>query len=458
MGGAKQFRLTIGALIAALSLSACQVMNSSQSYGLLDDGTVAQTCASGLGSYALPYSTINVIVSQLYLVKTNEPFGGSLFSLGTVVQHPDPKHRYCLDFLESVASDDTVGVYYGESQKDSSTKSDTTAVALNTLEPTGPARNSSGLLSLVVSKNVDQTGEAILRLLRAIFIFISRNPDFDLDRAETPPPETTARVITDQDVDPFNLQAMANLNMDIRKYGLCVTMGKYTHGETMSPDDYCNNPKRALEGDGLPIDTIIAKKQRRLTNKKPTGVLYRPRQNYSLFVYGKDDPQIERKWKLLQVETVALENLSPVMSIEVKRAMFAEHRVALAFDNGNLIDVCLAKGSELAGAIKIPVNVVFGLVSLPSQTIEAELNRLSNKAKLLEAQKKVIVAQEDYISQIKQSSGAGNVNSFDEIPLALGRDNAFTKRDTSGVTSTFDEIKSDSKIPRGFCQLIAGKD
>jgi hypothetical protein len=448
---------------AALTLAACQVMNSTQSFLETPDGRLSQTCSSGLGSYALPYSTIKVKVSQNFL--NNEPVSGTAIFIDTQdpKRHPDPKQRYCLNFLESGFSDDTVGVYYGNASAKARNNDSNFSV-----DPDFESANSNGLLSLIISKNVDRSGETILKLLRAIFIFISPNPNFNFNR-ENEEQNATPKTLTEQDVDPFNLQALANLNNDLRPYGFCITLGDYTHDASLSPGDYCNKPGRALAESGLPQRTVIAGRQHRLVDPLPIGVFYRPRQPYTLFVYGRSDPEMGGPWQLIKTDTVMLENISPVLAVQVHRALFAEHRVALAFDNGNLLDICIAKGSELRGFVKIPLSIVYGIVSLPSQTIEAELSLAGNKQDLLDAQDKVITAQKSYIDSLLNQSadsktGAKPTASKLTDSAPNGGPNFF--KDGGGdvwdaskddVVARIPNDKDNNRFPPKFCKLIEGE-
>jgi hypothetical protein len=413
-------------------------MSSTQTFVERPDGSVVQSCASGLGSYSLAYSTIRVKVYQDFGAN-NQPVSGASLFVTPPTPHPDPKQKYCLNFLESGFADDKVQVVWsGAGDANDASKPEAT-------------RSPNDLLALVVSKNIDRTGEIIRKLIRALFIALSRNPDSTFGRGLNDAVET--RLMTEQDVNPFDVPAMARLNKSLKEYGICITLGKYTHSEMLSADAYCNSPDLSLSLSGLSRYAEVAQKQRYLVDKLPIGIFYRPKQSYSLFAYVRDDPDLGGPWHLRKVESVQLENISPVMVLGVSRALFAEHRVAFAFDNGNLVDFCLAKGSEVQGAVKIPVDIIYGIVSLPSATIEAELSLASGKKNLLDAQKRLIDAQNAYMEFLV--NGGGNTAVKSEATV-LTKDNSYLGFKAAGATdlnNSYSDIAS-NKFPDSFCQLV----
>lgn len=395
-------------LVFAAFLASCQVLDTSLEYAEVPDGSRRQHCSSAFGAYSLSYSTIKVAISQNYSDATNTPVGGAYMGPVVSTRHPDRNHTYCLEFLESAFSDDTVDVHF--SGKGSSQSGATTNTRPNQL------------LQLVVSKNVDRTGEIIQKLLRLIFIVVSGDPSASFGRTTG----LTPRVMTEEDVDPFDVAAMARLNRSIREYGFCLTLGKFTYDdEALSADQYCNDPELALQAPARSRHLQAARGQDYLMKKLPAGIFYRPRQGYPLFVFVRDDPAVG-PWKLRKVETILLENISPIMVLGVNRTIFAEHRTAMAFNDGDLLDFCIAKGSEVEGFIQIPLDVVYGVVSLPSITITAELELKGKQIGLLEAQKQVLAAQQAYLdfladstkASAEQTSGTALTKNTDSLGFA----------------------------------------
>ncbi|WSG98799.1 hypothetical protein U8P76_30670 (plasmid) [Rhizobium johnstonii] len=413
-----------------LTVASCQVMDSSISYEVRPDGSQVRRCESGLGSYSLPYSTISFTVSQPY--KSGVKLGRPRLLVSKPEAHPDPnpKHLYCLDFLENAFSNDNITVaYHKKGSIDAFTKTDALA---------------TGLLSLVASKNIDQTGDIIRNLLRAIFIIASGDENFSVNRLDGDPDEIV--MMTEQTVDPFDPIAMAALNKSLYEYGYCVALGKYTIDESRySADAYCDKPDTTLANGYLPPFLRAAKEQQYLVDKLPVGIYYRPRQPYPLDIYVRDDPPAHKPWQLRWTDTVMLENVSPILVLKVNRTIFAEYRTALAFDRGNLLDVCVAKGSEVAGGIQIPLDIVYGLVSLPAATISKEIERKTTTANLISTQKNIIALQ----NQILQAK-AGEYFGGSASGTPLGASAQFAM--PTPLTSKYGAI-GESKFGT-FCNLL----
>lgn len=382
-------------------------MDSSVSYRDRADGARQRKCESALGSYALSYSTIRVQALK-YINGSGQQVGSPVLQVSAPTAHPDPNpdHVYCLDFLESAFAEDVVSIGY------SNTKDN-----LSAAPAVAAGEKASGLLSYVVSKNIDQTGEIIRNLIRAIFIAVSGKYNFNYNRQQLQA-NTTPVSLTEQDVNPFDLADMAGLNHDLRPYGYCLTLGDYTYDtRRYSADAYCNAPEISLRPASAPPLLEAAKQQKILRPVPRSGILYRPKQPYSVFVYVRDDPEIGGPWQLRLTKTMMLENISPILGLHVSRSFFAEHRTALAFDGGNLVSVCIAKGSEVEGAIQIPLDVIFGLVSLPTEKIAQEIDLKNGSVDLINKQKDLLALQNQILAA-KAGEYPGAAKG--QVPGALG--------------------------------------
>jgi hypothetical protein len=149
----------------------------------------------------------------------------------------------------------------------------------------------------------------------------------------------------------------------------------------------------------------IVAEQQPLTPKVVEGVYYRPLATYMLSIFVKDDPGGPDAWRLAKTQAIQLENVSPVIALGVDRALFAERRTTLVFDDGVLIQTCISKNSEIEGAIQIPLDVVYGLVALPSQIMQVQIETANLNTKVIEAENAVIQAQKDLINY--KTAGAG---------------------------------------------------
>lgn len=100
-------------------------------------------------------------------------------------------------------------------------------------------------------------------------------------------------------------------------------------------------------------------------------------------MYIKDDPNGRGVWRLGQIKNFHMENMMPILSVGISRAIFPTQRTGLVFDDGTLTNVCISKGSELESAIEIPLDVIYGLIALPSEMVRAAINDATAAKSLL---------------------------------------------------------------------------
>jgi quinolinate synthase len=79
-----------------------------------------------------------------------------------------------------------------------------------------------------------------------------------------------------------------------------------------------------------------------------------------------------------------------------------------------LVQVCIAKGSEIEGAIQIPLDVVYSLVALPSQIVQVQIDSASNDAKVIAAETKVKVVAWSGHCEVHERFSAGEVRQLRE--------------------------------------------
>jgi hypothetical protein len=128
------------------------------------------------------------------------------------------------------------------------------------------------------------------------------------------------------------------------------------------------------------------------------GILYRPRQSYRAYIYVKDDPKGPDPWRLVQTVQLRLENISPVVSLGVERAIFSARRTAFLFDRGTLVGWCVSKKSELLAAMEIPLEVVRSIVALPTAILQVRIDEVTRSNDLAAAERDLISIQRQYIS------------------------------------------------------------
>lgn len=426
------FKLFVLSALTMLMMS-CQVMQSDLESVDQDYGIVG--CSSELGSYSLAYSTLPIEIKQIFNKKTNAQVGGSTLLITDPNRRPDRKHRFCLNYVDKGLSDDNITIKLGGTGK----AKDATL--------TNDAGN--GLLALAVSKSIDRSGEIIQDLLQSLFIVLSGDPAFSVNR-ETLGADEEARTVFSDEIQPFEVGQMAAFNRRIARFGFCLTLGEYTFSASqLSVDEYCNNPDLSLIDANKSAHVEAYESQHYIIppGKLPQALYYRPRRNYDLHVYVREDPDANDPWELWEIRPVSMENMSPILGLGINRALFAENRVVMAFDQGDLLDVCIARGSTAKAAIEIPLDIVYGIVGLPAAIVRANIKILAKEDQVLQAQTQVLAAQEALIKA--QASDKGQQKKVESKTLDPNATRP-TARQNKAVSVLGGEVTS----PDGFCDNI----
>jgi len=332
-------------------------------------------CTSSLGSYSLPKSFIRVVVGQ----KKGEPPDLVVFDRALldkfrfqVVRRADPALTICLDYLGSVFAHDEIKII----------KEDPAAPAAT---PETKATISRQFLHTVIVNAADRSVQIARNLIQAAFIGISGDPNFGPARTLILNTEQ-AEILTDLEFDPFDTRDTAEVNARLSRYGVCLIMEGFTFDRrTLSVDQYCSAPSRARDRPPAVAELYAIKSREPIPPNTP-GVLYRPLQTYMISVYRKDDAGGRGRWTLSRRVDVDLENLSPVISVGITRAIFARRNAVLRFAEGTLKTVCIAKSSEIENFVAIPFEVARSIVALPAQIVQVKINRIAQETELARVQ------------------------------------------------------------------------
>ncbi len=374
------------AILAALIVSACSVANS-QRVDLTpplaaQDLAYAPACSSTLGSYALPKAFVRLRIGQ----KAGQPPDIHLPAPGDkpvqIVRHADPALVYCLDHLSNPLTRDDIKIVKSPSADDAARK--------------------NSLLGSVMVNVTDQTAFVIEALLRSFFIVASGNPDFrDATFAQT-------EIITDVEFDPFDAADVAFHNARLTKLGFCVMLDDMLKATGVGYEQYCRNPLKYGHPNHPIVKAYAAKAYVNsiVTPEEPRipGILYRPRHPYKLYIFRKKDPGGTMPWQLQHMTNVELENLSPILSLGITRAVFAGKNVNFLFEEGTLRTACLSKTSEIEGFVEIPLQVSKALVALPGAILTLRIDQIGEKQKLIQAQEKLFRMQEAYLKRVQQGA------------------------------------------------------
>ncbi|MBN9451755.1 MAG: hypothetical protein J0I42_07360 [Bosea sp.] len=428
MSGTAQHRTwarrdTRALVIAFLGLAVGSCTNVAESrriepvaYTGLAGGT---NCRSQLGSYALPKGLLTLTLTTNVEGNTTLTSSGGATAddpkryIGTVRV---PDEQVCLDFTSSPTAEDNIQILKAVRGQTGLAQAkaplDLNAKALPEQTP---------FLGAVLANSIDRSGEIAARLIRTAFIAISGDPRFDpKSRAgalRTTAPAAFTETLT---FDPFDPHDSARANTRLTAAGYCLVIDGYTFHDPDGLQRYCNNPGSAAANPPAVAASYVAMREQ----KQPlpvSGLMYRPRTSYTAALYAKPDRGGREPWRLWTTEVKELENLSPVLSLQIGRNIFAGRRAAFLFDEGALVTSCLSTTSEVAGFVEIPLEISRSLVSLPERIISIRIGAAERDKTLALAEKQVLDLQRKIIEMNDATILVGeNPKEFTSTPIGEG--------------------------------------
>lgn len=330
-------------------------------------------CHSDAGSYYLGKSLLKVKVRELAAAEEATKKAGYYIDAVTVEVQPDRRYPYCLDYLASATSNDTF-----------------------LIEKTA----GKSLIKKITSSADDKSKEIATDLIKAAFIGISHNPNFNSNlaqatRATFGAPRIAADTLRfEAEYDPFNAHQTAVINDALNDFGFCLVLeDQALDSKYASIDDYCDHP---LQYSSREAQLIKATTEQYGLPPRPysDGLFYRPRLPYNYLLFTKPNRQVRGEWRLRGTTTIYLENKAPIFAINIDRTFFAKRETTLQFDDGALRDIHIRKDSELVGAVNIPLQIAQGIAALPTNIIQVRINNTNNQGKLVEAQTALIKEKE----------------------------------------------------------------
>jgi hypothetical protein len=368
-------------MLIAIFAAACGV---AESYRIALDAPPGSgvACRSTLGSYALPKAHLQVLIQQPPAgrpeIAMQGPEGAATDPVA-VVRHPDPSLIFCLDHLASAFAADNITVKKWRSDSAEESK--------------------SPFLGAVTFNATDETAYIINALLRSLFILGTGDPDF-APRTTVQPAEQLADLV----YDPFDPIDSAGVNARLTKLGFCFVLEDYTFDTSrVGIQAYCDAPE--LHG-AQPSRVAAAYLSAASTPANPhqPGLFYRPRHPYRLSIYSKADPGRRAPWRLSRTFTVELENMSPVLSLGISRAIFAGRNASFVFDQGTLLNACVAKSSELEGFVEIPLEIAKSIVEVPASIVKVRIGQAENEKLLLQTESLLYAAQKAQLEAITKGT------------------------------------------------------
>lgn len=362
---------------AALCNGCTQVI---ETFPIESDGSPAPLCHSALGYYQLPRSLLNISA-------TANPAPGATSTSPLAVNPPtvtftaatipvaDRRQGFCLDYLGLVTSEDIVTVQ----------------------------RDNQGLLTSISSNVTDRTPQIVQNFIATgenLAIAAARDA-----RLTAPTTDTLS-----MQFDPFLWEDLMAAKVALRRFGFCLyvegfsfpTYGLSASGLRDAADRWCSTEASRTPLYENPLYTLATSPVS--PGAMRTGILYRPKMAYKVVILRKVDPNDRKPWTLYQTIRVDMVNASPVLSIGIQRAAFANRKTTVNFDYGTLADVAVDKDSEAAGFVVIPLSIAQAIVDVPAQILKIRLADTQNQAVLLQAQGQLFQAMSDYSKLVGQQS------------------------------------------------------
>ncbi len=353
--------------------------------GLLkEDAEVGCEEAKGLGSYYLPKSHLGVEVWRGRLKATQT----DIYKLQVrgLISRPDPEKLYCLDYLASPTAKDTVRVW----------------------------KTDQGVLAKISSRAEDQSALIIKKIIQTIFTLIiglSPVPD-QLGRGDQEGNDW--QKVFFAEYDPTDLHEVAFLNGRLTDFGFCLISQGDPELRRIDPNRYCERPKAPDEGgqengDGehgqaAEREHGSGSHRRRLRHETQRGIFYRPRMPYHVFLFARENQRVRGAWEFQRRATLDIENHAPVISVGVNRTYFAKRATVLEFSEGVLQNVHLYKSSELEELATIPMEIIKGVVQLPTQIVKFRIGDVNNEMTLKRAEAMLLQAQKDKLKRDPKQS------------------------------------------------------
>ena len=364
----------------AATLAACAMVDSEPLMRI-----EGYQCESGAGAYFLPKTLL-----QFDVVETTDG-ADPVYTLKVRKRRvADPRFGFCLDYLAQMTGDDVVTI---KKYKDAQ------------------------ILGEVATDAIDESRFILQTLIQTAFVVASGNPKFPAfgNRAFR---EAGNLIVFKAEVDPFDAERTAEVNRALKDFGFCLVLpGVSFVPERQNTDDYCENRLHRIRRDGAPdlsyrhvsSEGLIEQGRRRGEG----GVFYRPRLPHPVHVMVRDTPKVQQ-WRLGIATIVEMENIAPIINVDVDRTYFAQRKTQLKFDEGMLSNVCVYKGSELLAISYIPLQIVQSVAALPGEILKVRINDSNNQTALVNTERELLRVQQEQIAFLKDETDITAPTGFGE--------------------------------------------
>ena len=334
---------------AALGVGACAMSEST----LLAEREKTGGCHGGAGVYHLSRTRF------VAALKDGD------FTI-TRAAEADRDRAYCLDFLLSGTAEESVIVQ----------------------------KSPEGLLQKVSSRSDDKSAQILKNLADTVLTIARGQGARAAGAAKAEAPAFTV------EFDPLNPAEVALINTKLTQHKFCLMLWQVDQAGMRHPSDYCHDPLGGNTRE-LALNKIGVQAERGPLPPGTRGLFYRPRLPYQFFLFERRG----NDWALMRTAIEEIENRSPVVAIGIDRAFFAKRSTSILFNNGVLTSIEIEKGSELAGAVEVPLHIVNGIAALPAQIVQLKIDNTNRRANLISAQEKLLSAQRAYNADLARING-----------------------------------------------------
>lgn len=279
---------------------------------------------------------------------------------------PDPNHFYTLSYLPSAFSDDTVGVDFASS---------------NTERPV--------FIQKLSTKVIDRWADIVDRLAA-----IAREGG-KLARpfpgaGAVPLARPQFQQFLDVVIDPDDAGALKRVNDFLLPNGIAVKvepLGFEKSSVTSAPVDQKGIYTRLT----LPYKVSV------VSTLTPVET-------------SESSTQVVKIHGVVKNMVFNLPNGSPILALDVTRALFVRKDTVLEFDEGRLTKYQLAKPSEALGFVMIPYNLAQDIIGLPSELFSLRINLPSQQAKLLNEKTQELSWRNKVLDELKKKKSPPDFN------------------------------------------------
>lgn len=288
--------------------------------------------------------------------------GQFIFSAGTPVYTPDPHNTYVFEYLPRVNYDDDITI----------------------------TTNNKSFLSKANSKTKDQTGAIIVQIAKTISALQEVYNSVEVAEKERSPIDDTLIDVADHTAVR---EMMARFNQKAAQYAKKAQRRCAKKDIREANDEACAEYDRvaANAAEGRPLLTLRLdpppnfQPLRKADCKE--GLCYRAAQSVGL--------RLSVNGGSTSSGVVELPNFSPLIGIDIRRAVLIEKLTEISFDpnTGLLQSVHINKPSEALEAAKLPLAITQAVLSAPTEILQLKINYDSKQEELAKAQADAAKAQ-----------------------------------------------------------------